>query len=119
MKVSVSGVYTLGKSPFFHTPFGDSFKLGGVFKYLLLFSPLFGEDSHFDSKGLLQPPSSFNILPTHRRTSKLAGFCYRIFPHGHGVTYCGCFLLPNFRPTSLIDKGKTFEKPIHDCWICL
>ena len=34
--------------------------LGGGFKYFL-FSPLFGEDSHFDSyfsKGLVQPPTS-------------------------------------------------------------
>ena len=27
-----------------------------------LFSPLFGEDSHFDSYFSVQPPSSFNIL---------------------------------------------------------
>ena len=35
--------------------------LGGGFKYFL-FSPLFGEDSHFDShfsNGLVQPPTSF------------------------------------------------------------
>ena len=34
--------------------------LGGVFKYFL-FSPLFGEDFHFDSyfsEGLVQPPTS-------------------------------------------------------------
>ena len=34
-------------------------QLGGGFKYVV-FSPLFGEDSHFDSyfsKGLVQPPT--------------------------------------------------------------
>ncbi len=39
---------------------GFRFKLGGGFKYFV-FSPLFGEDSHFDayfSKGLVQPPTS-------------------------------------------------------------
>ena len=39
--------------------------LGGGFKYVL-FSPQFGEDSHFDSyfsDGLVQPPTSYEIIP--------------------------------------------------------
>ena len=46
--------------------------LGGGFKYFL-FSPLFGEDSHFDSyfSNGLKPPTSFSLIhfasPLHRR----------------------------------------------------
>ena len=47
-----------GSQPFFSEPATTQKKLGGRFKYILMFTPKIGEDSHFDSyfsDGLVQP----------------------------------------------------------------
>ena len=54
--------------------FMKHYHLGGSFKYCL-FSPLFGEDSHFDysnifSDLLVQPPTRKNLDSTHDKTKK-------------------------------------------------